>query len=75
MPKATKKKSDHFEASMEELNALVERMENNSLSLEESLVCFEKGIALTKKCQEVLSVAEAKVKVFMAEDSTTDDQN
>ena len=75
MPKATKKNSDHFEASMEELNALVEKMENNSLGLQESLVCFEKGIALTKKCQEVLNVAEAKVKVLMAQDSTIDDQN
>lgn len=63
---ATEKKSSFdFEAALAELNTLVEQMEQGGLSLEQSLACFEKGIALTRGCQQALSTAEQKVQILI----------
>ncbi len=51
----------HFEKSLKELEGLVERMEKGDRSLEESLKDFERGVALTRSCQEALKAAEQKV--------------
>ncbi len=63
---ATKKPSlFQFESALAELNQLVEKLEHGSLSLEESLQNFEKGIALTRQCQKALTEAEQKVHILM----------
>lgn len=62
--KSTTDKSFDFEKALTELNELVEQMEQGGLSLEESLENFEKGIALTKACQEALQKAEQKVRLL-----------
>ena len=51
----------HFEQSLQELENLVERMEKGDRSLEDSLKDFERGVALTRCCQEALKAAEQKV--------------
>ena len=61
-----------FEASLEELENLVKRMEQGDLSLDESLKAFERGVALTRQCQQALQAAELKVKV-LTEDGGLDD--
>ena len=58
--------SASFEDSLSELEALVESMENGELSLEESLGAFERGIALTRSCQQALQAAEQKVEILTA---------
>ena len=50
-----------FENAMEQLETLVSRMERGDLSLEESLKAFEKGVQLTRFCQNQLQKAELKV--------------
>lgn len=50
-----------FEESLRELEALVERMEKGDRNLEDSLKDFERGVALTRYCQEALKTAEQKV--------------
>ena len=55
-----------FEDSLSELEALVESMENGELSLEESLAAFERGIALSRNCQQALQAAEQKVEILTA---------
>ena len=62
---AKKKSSNSFEASLVELQALVERMESGKLTLEESLADFEKGIGLTRECQSALTDAEQKVQMLL----------
>lgn len=59
-------KSINFEKSMTELEAIVRQLEKGELSLEESLKQFEKGIKLTRQCQEVLSQAEQKIETLAA---------
>ncbi len=50
---------------MQELEALVERLETGELPLEESLRAFERGVALTRTCQGALKEAEQKVEVLL----------
>jgi len=59
-----KAKSVDFEAAMAELEAIVERLEQGELPLEESLRQFERGVELTRSCQAALKMAEQKVQVL-----------
>jgi len=54
-----------FEKSLEELETLVEKMEQGDLSLEESLQYFERGVQLTRACQQALKDAEQKVEALL----------
>ena len=60
-----KKKEFNFEASLEELDTLVETMEAGDLSLEESLKTFERGVTLTRECQQALHQAEQKIEILL----------
>ena len=65
-----------FESSLDELELLVNQMETGDLSLEESLQAFERGVALTRSCQQALKTAELRVKeLTVADDQTPDDQS
>ncbi len=63
-----KQKTPDFETALEELEALVERMENGGSSLEDSLKDFERGIELTRSCQTALAEAEQKVEILLKKD-------
>lgn len=65
--KPTPKKEQYFdfEKSLQELEQLVERMEQGDLSLEESLKDFERGIELTRSCQQALQNAEQRVQILL----------
>ncbi len=54
-----------FEKSLQELEALVARLEEGDLSLEETLEQFERGISLTRSCQKALAEAEQKVEILV----------
>ena len=56
-----KKKNIDFEQSLSALEALVTRMEQGDMTLDESLQAFESGIALTRECQTRLAAAELQV--------------
>lgn len=60
-----KKTASLFEDSMDELEKLVEQMEQGDISLEESLKAFERGIKLTRTCQQALQEAEQKVQILL----------
>ena len=61
---AARKKNIDFEASLEQLEAIVETLEEGNLGLEESLKCFEKGIKITRDCQLALQNAEQRVRLL-----------
>ena len=61
-----------FEKSLQELEALVAKMEQGNLSLEESLRHFERGIQLTRTCQQALKEAEQKVEILMKKNGQDD---
>ena len=53
-----------FEQSMTELEAVVARLEQGDVPLEEALTTFERGVALTRACQTALAQAEQKVELL-----------
>lgn len=63
----TNQKSFPFEATLEKLESIVEKMEQGDMSLEESLKAFEQGIQLTRSCQKALVEAEQQVKMLVQE--------
>jgi exodeoxyribonuclease VII small subunit len=62
---AKTKKLD-LESSLQSLEELVDRMENGSLTLEESLKEFEQGIKLIQSCQKSLTDAEQKIEILLS---------
>ncbi|ORU90056.1 MAG: exodeoxyribonuclease VII small subunit [Cycloclasticus sp. symbiont of Poecilosclerida sp. M] len=61
---AKNKKLD-LEASLQSLEALISRMEDGDLTLQDSLKKFEEGIKLIQTCQKALTEAEQKVEILL----------
>ena len=59
-----------LEKTLEELEALVTRLEAGDLPLEQALKEFERGVKLTRQCQAALKEAEQKVEILL---KNTDD--
>lgn len=57
-----------FEATIEELDNLVDQLENGDLALDDALRKFERGIALARAGQTKLSDAEQRVSILLSED-------
>jgi exodeoxyribonuclease VII small subunit len=53
-----------FEKAIDDLQALVRKLEGGDLSLEDSLKAFEDGVKLIRACQETLSSAEKRVQLL-----------
>lgn len=66
---SSKPDSPDFEASIEQLEGLIDQMESGELSLEESLKTYEQGVRLTRQCQKALSDAQLKVDALLREHS------
>jgi exodeoxyribonuclease VII small subunit len=54
-----------FEQSLLELEALVTKLEQGDVPLEDALATFERGVALTRQCQTALRTAQQKVEVLL----------
>ena len=54
-----------FEQSLEQLEALVAELESGELPLNEALARFERGVRLTRECQNALSAAQQKVQILL----------
>ncbi|MBK1853173.1 MULTISPECIES: exodeoxyribonuclease VII small subunit [unclassified Marinobacter] len=57
-----------FEKSLDELETLVRNLEQGELSLEQSLTAFERGVKLTRTCQQALKNAEQRVEQLVQND-------
>ncbi len=53
-----------FEEALRELETIVTAMENGNLDLDPSLTAYQRGMELLKFCQDKLTVAENKIRVF-----------
>lgn len=67
---AKKSKTPDFEQALHELEGIVERMEKGDLSLEESLQQFERGVNLSRSCQQSLQAAEQKVQILLQKNAS-----
>lgn len=50
-----------FETAFSKLKEIAEKLDDNSITLDESLKLFEEGIKLSKYCNEVLTKAKEKI--------------
>ena len=58
----------HFGAALQELEAIVDRLEGHpDLELEEALGLYERGAALANRCRALLAGAELRVSRLAAE--------
>ncbi len=57
-----------FEATIDELDGIVENLENGDLALDDALKKFERGIALARAGQTKLSDAEQRVSILLNND-------
>ena len=69
MAKSTKKRKESaekqgFEETLERLEAVVERLGEGELQLEESLEVFEDGIRLSRECAKQLDAVEKRIEVL-----------
>ena len=58
-----------FEASLQKLEVIVSKLEDENINLEDSVKSFEAGINLVKECQKQLEEAELKVKELLDDGS------
>ena len=65
-------KQSNFESSLNKLELIVTKLEDENISLEDSVKSFEEGINLVKCCQEELKSAELKIQKLL-DDGTSED--
>lgn len=67
--------TEDFEAALQQLDAVVEKLEGGELSLDESLACFEAGVEAVRRCRERLRGAELRFEELSAELNTPPDDS
>jgi len=50
-----------FEEAISRLEAIIDRIESGEVGLEESVKEYERGIALRRRCEQILAQAEQRV--------------
>ncbi len=63
--KKTETRSQNFEASLASLEKIVRELERGDQPLEQSLELFERGVRLSRECQERLNEAERRIEVLL----------
>lgn len=61
-----------FEKAFLELKKISEKLDDNSVSLDESLTLFEEGVKLSKYCNEVLTKARQKINDLRNDEAKND---
>lgn len=60
-----KKSTPNLEKSLQQLEDIVQQLEDGDIPLEKALQQFEKGVKLSRDCQQALDTAEQRVKVLI----------
>lgn len=59
------KEEPNFEEALAEIDSIVSKLEGGQLTLDESLVMFQRGMELMRFCGEKLDAAEKKLKIII----------
>lgn len=68
-------KKESFEELMSKLEGITEKLENNNLTLDESVTLFEEGMKISKKCNSKLEEAEKKITMLVNENGEIKEEN
>ena len=60
-------RGNDFEKSFQQLEKIVQRLEGEELSLDESLKLFEEGIQLSRFCHQKLSEVEKRIELILSD--------
>ncbi len=72
MPAKKKPAEPALDEALAELETLVETLEGGELTLEDAMKQFERGVELTRYCQDALKDAEQKVDILMRNSADAD---
>jgi exodeoxyribonuclease VII small subunit len=61
----TKSDEPTFEVALQQLEAIVQKLEKGELPLEDSLKLYEEGIRLSRLCHGKLEEAEGRIEVLL----------
>lgn len=61
------KKKESYENMMERLEEIVDVMDGNEVSLEETMTIYEEGIKICNSLYKILNDTEGKIKILTAE--------
>jgi exodeoxyribonuclease VII small subunit len=61
------KKKESYENMMERLEEIVDLMDRNEITLEETMASYEEGIKICNSLYKVLNDTEGKIKILTAE--------
>lgn len=68
-------KNIDFEEAMTKLEQLAGELEKGNLTLDESVRKFEEGMALSKKCNEILEKAEKRISILIETEEGEKEEN
>ena len=68
-------KEINFEEAMKRLELIAQELEKGDLDLDQSVKKFEEGMALSKKCNEILEEAEKRITILIQEDGELKEQD
>lgn len=60
MPKTDVEKME-FEDAMKELEGILAKMDSSEISLKESVMLFERGTILKRRCEKILADAQLRI--------------
>ena len=66
-PAGSEREALSFEAALDRLEAIVDRLERGELALEAALATFEEGVGLSRRLGEQLGGAERRVEELLRE--------
>lgn len=53
--------TETYEAKIEQLKKIIEKIDDGTTSLDESIKLYEQGAALVRQCESMLAEAEVKI--------------
>lgn len=65
----------NFEETMKKLEEIAVELEKGNLNLEESVAKFERGVELSKQCNQYLEEAEKRITILLQKDGETKEEN
>lgn len=75
MTTAKKKESDlsQYEVSIQKVEAIIAKLREGKISLEESLKQYEEGVQTVKECMKVIESMEKRVALITEKDGKTEE--
>jgi len=64
-----KARTQNFEETFKALQAVVEKLESEEISLEDALKTYEDGIQLIRQCTDILERAQLRIEQVSRDDS------